>query len=109
MTVEQRIEGEKRVLTMLCNLILAKGYILCVNDGGERIKCKTVEEAIDNIFGVEESWISFYDRETKAYLGDFYIILGNSPAEVIADCTISVETDELNRQINLFIDENFPD
>lgn len=109
MDVQQRIRGEHRVLATLINLAMAKGYLIGVWDGFETIRATTAEGALNIIFGVDESALHCYNPITKKPVASFYIVLGNSPQEVIADCSINAATDELNAQLDMFIEANFPD
>lgn len=109
MNITERIEGEKRVLATLINLATAKGYLLGVWDGFETIRVNTPEEALDHIFGVDESALHCYNPITKKPIGSFYIVLGNSPQECIADHSVNDATHELATQLDLFIEANFAD
>lgn len=109
MNITERIEGEKRVVMALCNLILAKGYLLGAHDGEEAYRCATALEAWDVVSSVDESSLTFINPIIKKPVGSFYIVLGNSPQECIADHSVNDATQELATQLDLFIEANFAD
>jgi len=60
--------------------ILVRGWTLqAVDDGEEREEVSTIDEAMELIDGVDESWVFF---EGGAFL---FLVRGNMPWEVICD------------------------
>ena len=58
----------------------ANGFTLeCVSDGEELHRVTTVDEAMDHIDGVDESWVYFNPSAC------IFLVRGNRPWEVICD------------------------
>lgn len=92
MNVEQRIEVEKEVVRHLCNTMAKHGWaIQAVFDGEEIENPKTIEEALDVVFSVDEATINFRKQlgqgSSKTHLA--YIVLGNDGWDCICDHSLS--------------------
>lgn len=83
--VDKRIADEKKAVRHLIRTMKKHNWlVVAVNDGEEVVTCRTEMDVMDNVFGVDESNIIFYNKaiDTKHVVA---IVLGNSGAEVIAD------------------------
>lgn len=87
MNVEKRQEIERKVVRHLIRTMKEKGWsLLWVHDGEEKNKVQTETEAMDHVFGVDESTICFTKNDMKR---SAYIVLGNDGYDCIADHSVS--------------------
>jgi DNA-binding transcriptional regulator LsrR (DeoR family) len=91
-TTDKRITIERMVVRKLIRTMKKFGWIaFAVNDGEEVVKCNTEREVIDNVFGVDESWIRFKRGDLKK---SAMIVLGNDGYDCIADHSVSQLPDD---------------
>lgn len=75
MSNERRIENEKRIYRKLVSMLAERGWnLINVSDGEEIYLVTKVEEALEHVFAVDESW-TYFTNGTKTHV--VYIILGN--------------------------------
>lgn len=75
---------ERGVLQSLIRYMKPRGFeLLGVNDGEETVKTSNEKDALDTVFSVDESWMIF--RKQGFTRHSVYVVLGNSPEEVVAD------------------------
>jgi hypothetical protein len=84
------IELEKKIVHHLLNTAKDAGWVCNeVNDGGDDlVKCKSITEALDAVFAVEEATLCFskvIDGKTKVC--GVFVVLGNG-VDCIADCHV---------------------
>jgi len=96
--VAKRIEAERAVIRGLIRHLKTRGFALrSVDDGEERVKCSTADDALEVVFSVDECRIYFTGAriienalgrpaDTQIVYG-VLIVLGNADdgSEVIAD------------------------
>lgn len=95
MTLEQRMEIERKVVLFLLQTMRSHGWEpYRINDGGEPdedIRPTNDDEAMDAVFAVDEARIYFRkpsDTEKFMYRSA-YIVLGNDGWDAIADHSVS--------------------
>ncbi|WGH28265.1 hypothetical protein 10P302A_gene0005 [Pseudomonas phage 10P302A] len=87
----ERLIGERRVLRKLLTAITGSGYCFRINNGEdfETNYTYTVQVGIDACMATDEDHVVVYrvrpDDGTYDRIGKFWLVYGNSPAEVIAD------------------------
>lgn len=91
MNVEKRQEIERKVVRHLIRKMKKAGWnLLWVHDGEEKVAVSTETEAIDNVFGVDESTICFKKNAgVDGVKRSAYIVLGNDGYDCIADHSCS--------------------
>lgn len=83
--LQQRIKDEHKAVRKLVRMMKEKNWeVSSVFDGEERVKCRTEKEVMDTVFSVDESSITFHNKQIDRKHAAL-IVLGNSGAEVIAD------------------------
>lgn len=70
-----------------------------VDDGEEIIATPTQTEAAVAINNVEEAFLFVKKRSTNKVLG-LFIVLGNDPGELVADCHVDIELDKATKEHN---------
>lgn len=87
----ERLIGERRVLRKLLDAIRGSGYWFRINNG-EDFECdysQVPQVGIDCCMATDEDYVIVYrqrpDDGTFQRMGKFWLVYGNSPAEVIAD------------------------
>lgn len=68
--------------------LVANGWVLSyVDDGGDAVYAKSIEEAVEAAAAVEQAWIHFIKNDGTPARATGYLMLvwGNSPIELIAD------------------------
>ena len=76
MSSTQRQTLERKIVQHLIDTALATGWTVpYVDDGGERVKCTTAQDAMDTVFSVDGSTIYF--RKNGLGVHCAVIILGN--------------------------------
>ena len=86
--IEARQEAERHVVTKLIELTLQHGFTLhSASDGEERHDVSTLEQALEHVFSVDESWVYFTPAPTSPspVRHCIYIVLGNEGWDAIAD------------------------
>lgn len=85
MNIEQRMETERKVVSHLIQTAQKHGYNLTsVDNGEERIKLSTEQEAMEHVFSVDESHIFFkHPEEPKGHCA--FIVLGNDGWDAVCD------------------------
>jgi hypothetical protein len=85
--VVRREAGERKVLRHLLRRAKAMGMpCIKVNDGEESYKATSEAQVLDTVFSVDESYLLFARPAGEAGVAlSAYIVLGNSPSEVICD------------------------
>lgn len=98
LTVEQRIEIERKVIAFLYAAMLKGGWTVAhVWDGEESVKCHSEEDVLDTVFSVDESAIIFKKTVRGVTLRrTAQIILGNDGYDCIADHSLSTEDEDDN-------------
>lgn len=73
------------VRSLLCTLQKHGAHIAAVDNGDGWVPCETLDEAVEEVNATDESrvWLTFGGHHKYAYL-----VLGNEPAELLADYTI---------------------
>jgi len=108
--VEARREAERKVVTKLIEIALARGFTLhSVSDGEEREKVSTTEQALEVVFSVDESTIYFAPPATSEDKRRHcaVIVLGNSGWDAVADASVGPGWDEVMRDHNEWVDSEF--
>ena len=86
--IEARQEAERHVVTKFIELTLQHGFTLhSASDGEERHDVSTLEQALEHVFSVDESWVYFTPAPTSPspVRHCIYIVLGNEGWDAIAD------------------------
>ena len=108
MTVEQRIEIEKKVLRHLIRSMKGNGWVVVrIDDGGEEDE-DTIDpnetEAMDAVFAVDECVI-YFRKQVSATVGKTHyaqIVLGNDGWDCIADHSYAADGSD---NFNTIMDE----
>jgi len=88
MTLEKRMELERRVVRKLIRVAKEHGWTcVAVDDGEERVRCDGEAEAMDAVFAVDESVMRFKHADHKA-THCAVIVLGNDGWDAIADWSV---------------------
>lgn len=90
--IQARQEAERRVVTKFIELALQHGFTLhSVSDGEDRHAVSTLEQALEHVFSVDESWIYFTPPPSSPspVRHCIYIVLGNEGWDAIADHSVS--------------------
>ena len=93
--IAARMEVERKVIANLIQLAQAAGYELrAVNDGEERVRVSTEAEALEVVFSVDESLITFkHPEEPKAHCA--VIVLGNDGWDCVSDASMGDRWDKV--------------
>ncbi len=111
MTLDQKItrreELERRAVRHLIRTAKKHGFAVShVDDGGdvdEIIKPRTEAETMDAVFAVDEATIYFkHPDQPRTHCAQ--IVLGNSGAEAIADCSMGELWDEVMAESSEYCD-----
>lgn len=102
--IEKRMQIERQVVRHLLRTAKKHGYeVRAVNNGEERISVRTESEAMEHVFSVDESVISFkHPDEAKGHVA--VIILGNDGWDAIADCSEGGLWDAVMQESNEYTD-----
>jgi hypothetical protein len=88
--------SERSVIAKLLDRVLAKGYVVSVNDGEEWVAKKVDDKAtiLKAMFSTDEEWLLIRNSEGHE-IGRVYLVYGNAAdgSEVIADHS---DNDEIN-------------
>lgn len=87
---------ERFVVKQIVGRALDKGYLLSVFDGEEYpIEHSDDAEAVMAELGhCDEEWLHVSNADRKR-IGEIYLVYGNDPDEVVADCTDKPEILEI--------------
>ncbi len=93
MTVEQRRDIEKKIVTRTLETLIKAGYQISVNDGEEIVisRSTSVEAILDKMFSVDEEQIYVYKQGEEKRQGWILFVYGNDGWDVIADHTSRLE------------------
>lgn len=93
--IAERIDIERKVVAHLIQTAAAAGYALvAVDDGEERVRVTTEAQALDAVFGVDESRIVFkHPDEPKTHCA--VIVLGNDGWDAVADASVGDRWDRV--------------
>lgn len=82
MNNEARIALEQRIVRKLIRMMKAAGWAIAkIDDGGEVFRNSTEAEALEIVFSVDESWITF---SSGSAAHSVYLVLGNAE-DVVCD------------------------
>ncbi len=100
-----RMAMERRVVRNLIRTAKAHGYAVTkVWDGEDNPRCTTETAAMDAVFAVDESRISFkHPDEPKAHCA--VIVLGNDGYDAIADCSMGGKWDAVMADCDTYADK----
>ena len=106
--LQERIATERCLVAKLIEVAQAHGYALrAVDDGEERVKIVTTDQALDAVFSVEESTIFFHHPdEPKSHCAR--IVLGNDGYDAIADHSQGGKWDAVMAEVDTFADTLCP-
>lgn len=92
--IEKRMAQERQSVRQLIRIAKKHGWnIHSVFDGEEVVPCCTERSAMEVVFSVDDSTIRFYHADhAKRCMA--VIVLGNSGAECLSDCSIAPGWDE---------------
>jgi len=81
-------KGEARAARKLINMVLAKGWLVSVNDGGEWVLKSSKDKAaiLLAMATTGGDYLIFRDSEGNK-IGGMYLVWGNEPCELVADHT----------------------
>lgn len=100
--IAERLQGERKVIHFLLTEAKNNGWAFAVDDGEELHKTDNIDAALDAVFSVDESHIDFRKGTRPCWV---FIVLGNSPAEVINDYGINLAFDaEVMVKVNAYMD-----
>ena len=91
--LQNRINVEKAITTVLVTDLLRVGYSLSVYDGGETTVRQSLvaKEVLDALMTTDEDTITVF--KDGAFQGAVQLIYGNDGYDVIADYSVSLEAD----------------
>lgn len=110
MNIEQRLEIERKIVSMVIDAAFEKGFGIWIDNGGdydEVIDCLTSHEAKAQIMQTDEEYIHLYKREGGKKVGYAWVwcVYGNDGFDVIADHSTSEVMEEIMNPINDLIDK----
>lgn len=87
---------ERFVVKQIVGRALDKGYLLSVFDGEECYveHCDDLEAVMAGLGHCDEEWLGVENADRKR-IGSIYLVYGNDPDEVVADCTDKPEILEI--------------
>lgn len=87
---------ERFVVRGIVNRALDKGYLLTIFDGEEFpvLHSDDAEEVMDNLGHCDEEWLHV-ENAGRQKIGTIWLVYGNDPDEVVADCTDKPEILEI--------------
>ena len=89
-TVHRRPTTDKAAISLTIRALQQAGHkLVLVDDGGEQVKVRTLQKALDAITAVDSAhlFVSLPDRPGTTWV---WFVLGNEPEEVIADHGLSL-------------------
>jgi hypothetical protein len=100
MNVEQRLEIERKIVSMVIDAAFEKGFKVWIDNGGnddEIIYCGTPEEAKAQIMQTDEEYLHLYKAENDLKIGYGWVwcVYGNDGYDVIADHSTSEVMEEI--------------
>jgi len=110
MNVEQRLEIERKIVSMVIDAAFERGFGIWIDNGGdydETIDCFTPHEAKAQIMQTDEEYLHLYKQEDgkKVGYGWVWCVYGNDGYDVIADHSTFTVIDEIMNSINDLIDK----
>lgn len=106
MTVEQRREIEKKIITKALDTIISAGYEVSVFDG-EAIVIKrstNTNNILEKLFSVDDESLLIYKPNEKNRIGCVQLVYGNDGWDVLADSSNQV-VEELLQPASKLADE----
>jgi hypothetical protein len=87
---------ERFVVKQIVGRALDKGYLLTAFDGEESpvLHSDDLEEVMAGLGHCDEEWL-YVANEDRKQIGAIYLVYGNDPDEVVADCTDKPEILEI--------------
>jgi hypothetical protein len=87
---------ERFVIQQIVNRALDKGYLLSVFDGEEwpALHSDDSEEVMAELGHTDTDWL-YVENGARQKIGMIWLIYGNDPDEVVADCTDKPEILEI--------------
>ncbi len=87
---------ERFVVKQIVGRALDKGYLLSVYDGEEYpiMHSDDLEEVMAGLGHCDEDWLQVANEDRKR-IGVIFLVYGNDPDEVVADCTDKPEILEI--------------
>jgi hypothetical protein len=106
-TIKKRQTIERKVVRHLIRTAKKHGWdAFAVDDGEERVKCRTEKDVMDAVFAVDEATIRF--KYELAYVHSAVhcavIVLGNDGYDAIADCSIGKGWDDVMQESSRYCD-----
>jgi len=104
MTVETRIDIEKKIIRHMVELAIAKGWVVSVYDSEEWTleSSKDIEAIMNAVMTTDEDLLRFYDKENTKRIGTVYLVYGNSGWDVICDYTVSDMMEQFMEEVSKF-------
>lgn len=92
--IKDRIVIERAIVRKLCELVIAKGCTVSINDGEDWPvkRSRDMAEIMHNICACDEETIKIRDKNDMA-VGSVWLVYGNDGWDVISDYHTSLDTD----------------
>lgn len=110
MSLQTRIQAEKRITKALIKSILDLGYTVDVDNGEERFSNLTAKDAFDHAMSVDEC--NIYARKPSektagkfVTVAAFFLVYGNDGWDCICDNSVTDETDQILLAVNPLIEQ----
>ncbi len=105
MTVEQRRDIEKKIITRTLDTLIKAGYEISVFNGEEIVISRSInpEAILDRMFSVDDEQILLYKPDERKRQGWVQFIYGNDGWDVIADH--SGHLDEVLKPVSEYANE----
>lgn len=103
MNNEERLRLERSVVRRLVDDVLAAGYSISVDDGGDALALRASRDAATIVAAataVDEARLYVISPDRRQRIGGIFLVFGNSPWEPICDYTASPEIERLLRGAN---------
>lgn len=108
MSLQTRINAEKRITKTLIKSILDLGYTIDIDDGEERLTNLTASQALEHALSVDEC--NLYARKPSektagkfVTVASFFLVYGNDGFDCICDHSVTDETDQILLAVNPLI------
>jgi hypothetical protein len=94
--MQKSIVAEKRAVGKIIDRALAKGYLISVNDGEEWVVKQSAKrkEIMAALASTDSDSLVIRKADGKK-VGSIYLVWGNSPEEVVCDCSDNPEISAL--------------
>ena len=101
-------KGDAKAARKLINMVLAKGWLVSVNDGEEWVLKASKDKAaiLAALTSTGEDYLIFRDSEGNK-IGFMYLVWGNAPYELVSDCSANESIDLLWKEWNEWADKTF--